>query len=254
MASLIKVGSGKVPPRAVQFVDVDRRRRTIRLGKVGLVAGREFKGKVEGLLSYRILNQPPDAQISEWLSGLPDETHQKLATVGLVEPRTPQPGAPALGAWLTKYIDQRRPELKPASVVKLERTKTLLLKYFGESVGIDAITPDAAHDWRAALLSDDMREATIRTHVRNVRAMFRAAVKRKLSAENPFDDLVGTVIAAERDHYVGVAEAEAVLEELPNPQWRCLFGLARLAGLRIPSETHRPTWTDIDFERGRLAV
>lgn len=33
-----------------------------------------------------------------------------------------------------------------------------------------------------------------------------------------------------------------------------LFGLARYAGLRIPSESHRLTWADVDFERARLTV
>lgn len=33
-----------------------------------------------------------------------------------------------------------------------------------------------------------------------------------------------------------------------------LFGLARYAGLRIPSESHLLTWDDVDFDRGRLTV
>lgn len=35
---------------------------------------------------------------------------------------------------------------------------------------------------------------------------------------------------------------------------RALFSLGRLAGLRVPSETHILTWADIDWERGRLSV
>ena len=40
----------------------------------------------------------------------------------------------------------------------------------------------------------------------------------------------------------------------PNAEWRLLFGLARYAGLRIPSESHMLTWGDVDFERARLTV
>ncbi len=64
MASLIKVSGGKVPARAIQFTDRDSVRRTVRLGKVGLEEGREFKRKVESLLSWSITNQSPDAQLS----------------------------------------------------------------------------------------------------------------------------------------------------------------------------------------------
>ncbi|UCC30135.1 MAG: hypothetical protein JSU86_18295 [Phycisphaerales bacterium] len=79
MASLVKVSGGKTPARAIQFTDPDGQRRTIRLGKVGLEPAREFKRKVEALLSRSITNQPPDAQTSAWVAGLPDKMHAKLA-------------------------------------------------------------------------------------------------------------------------------------------------------------------------------
>ncbi len=62
MASVIKTSGGKMPGRAIQFTDADGNRRTIRLGKVGLEAAREFKRKVESLLSWAITNQRPDAR------------------------------------------------------------------------------------------------------------------------------------------------------------------------------------------------
>lgn len=49
-------------------------------------------------------------------------------------------------------------------------------------------------------------------------------------------------------------EVDRMIEASPNTEWRLLFGLARYAGLRIPSESHLLTWADMDFERGRLTV
>jgi len=45
-----------------------------------------------------------------------------------------------------------------------------------------------------------------------------------------------------------------ILDACPDVRWRVLFGLARLAGLRTPSETHRLVWDDVDWERRRLSV
>jgi integrase len=45
-----------------------------------------------------------------------------------------------------------------------------------------------------------------------------------------------------------------VIDACPDAEWRLLFGLARYAGLRIPSESHILTWADVDFGRGRLTV
>ena len=33
-----------------------------------------------------------------------------------------------------------------------------------------------------------------------------------------------------------------------------MFGLARFAGLSVPSESHRLTWADVDWSRKRLTV
>lgn len=41
---------------------------------------------------------------------------------------------------------------------------------------------------------------------------------------------------------------------LPHRRVEALFGLARYAGLRIPSESHLLTWADVDFEKSRLLV
>ena len=107
MASLIKVGGGKMPLRAIQFMASDGERRTIRLGRCGLEAAREFKRQVEILASHATTNTPLDAATSGWLAGLPDRMHEKLAEKGLVVLRHPKPIAPTLGEWLETYLDQR---------------------------------------------------------------------------------------------------------------------------------------------------
>lgn len=209
---------------------------------------------MEALLSGRITNQPPDAQLSAWLAGLPDKIHAKLALVDLVQPRTPPPTAPMLGAWLDKYIGQREGDLKPASIRDIRHTATLLRDHFGCALAIDAITRDSAADWRSGLAASGVAEATVRKNVRNAKAIFSEAVDRELIGANPFRKLVSAAIAAERNRYVTPAEICAILEVCSDPKWRVLFGLARMAGLRVPSETHILTWSDVDWEKSRLIV
>jgi integrase len=255
VASLIKTSRGKAPSRAIQFTDQNGDRKTVRLGKIGLETARTFKTKVETLFSCAITNTAPDVQTSTWLADLPDATHAKLAGIGLVEPRTPPPTAPMLKACLDKYIGQREHELKPAGIAKLERTGEFLKEFFGEGLPIDGITEDGAYDWRAWLRSGKkINDATAGTHVRNAKQIFGNAVKRKLIARHPFAELIGPVIAADRDHDATLDEADRILDACPNVHWRTLFALGRFAGLRVPSETHILTWADVDWDRGRLSV
>ena len=97
-------------------------------------------------------------------------------------------------------------------------------------------------------------EATIRLHCRNAKSIFAAAVERELVPTNPFRKLPSRAIAGTRDRYITPAEAKKILDACPGLPWRTLFGLARLAGLRVPSETHQLTWADVDWDRGRLTV
>ena len=84
--------------------------------------------------------------------------------------------------------------------------------------------------------------------------MFAAAERRKLIAENHFTELTSAAIAANRERYVTPKETAAILDECPNDQWRLLFLLCRVAGLRCPSETHALTWADMDWEHKRMTV
>jgi len=58
-----------------------------------------------------------------------------------------------------------------------------------------------------------------------------------------------------RAAYIGTPDLERVLGVCTSHEWRLIFGLARLAGLRCPSEIVGLTWGDaVDFDAGRLTV
>jgi integrase len=155
---------------------------------------------------------------------------------------------------LEKYIAQRKGEIKPRSIELLEQTKGRLIAAFGAATPLDRITPDHAADWRAAMLGNGLSEATVRLHTRNAKAVFNDAVDRELLDRNPFRKLPSAAVAADRGHYVSLADAEQVLAHLPDHEHRLLFGLARFAGLRVPSESHLLEWGALDWRTRRLTV
>ena len=266
MASIFKTDRSKTPGYGVQFIDLDGERRTIRLGKAGHGSAKEFARKVELLLQACRLNLAFSAELAIWLGGLADDIYEKLAGYGLVQSREVVTDAPTISAWFTKLLAQRT-DLKPSSRNKLERTKSLLLAFFTDDPPIDAITADGAKDWRAWLQQqparkpkdeedkpDPLSEGTVRLHCRNVKAVFNEAVERELIQANPFKKLAGRAVAAARERYVTPEEATRLIDACPSVDWKALIGLARLAGLRVPSETHILTWADVDWERKRLRV
>jgi integrase len=255
MASVVKLGGSKQPPRAIDYTDpIDGLRKRIRLGKVGSEDAQQVCRLVEKLIACRALGRAPDADTVHWLAGLSDTIHDRIADKGLSEPRNPTTKRATLGEFLAKYLEQRRADLAPASIKRLEFTRKALESHFGPDVPLDSIKPDTAADWRAKLLAEGRAEATVRLEIRNCKSIFGEAVRRELLTRNPFTGLKSSSIAADRTRYVSPAEAAAISDACPDVRWRVLFGLARLAGLRTPSETHRLTWGDVDWQRRRLSV
>jgi integrase len=236
--------------RAVQFFDQFDTRRTLRLGNYTLEQARAVGKRVEELVGWRISGEPPSKQTLTWLRNLPNRQHARLARFDLVEARQ----IATIGDWLERYIRECEDDMKPESVRKLRQTRTKLLEHFDQRTPLRTITVEQAEAWRSKMKDDGLKRATIRTHCGNVKTMMRKAVKRRLIDQNPFEELESGATASKYTRYVTPEEIERVIEASPNGEWRLLFGLARYAGLRIPSESHILTWADVDWQRARLTV
>ena len=176
MASITRIGKGKQPPRAIEFVDRDGKRQRIRIGVVTLNVAERFKTKIESLISTKILGLPPDALSSVWLAEISDDMHAKLVRVGLADPREPQSETPTLETFLSKHIEHRSHELAVSSIRSLNLTASKLSAFFGPETRIDAINADKAKDWRASMLQEGLAEASVRLHARNAKTIFGDAV------------------------------------------------------------------------------
>ncbi len=254
MASIVKLGPGKQPPRAIDFFDHRSKRQRLRIGKVTHDVAHEFKRRVEKLVNAKRLNQSLDPETVHWLTGLCLEIKIKIAQFDLCELPEAEPAVPTLAVLLDDYLEWKRYELKPSSIKRLEHTFEAMKQFFKGRTLIDQITTTKAKDWRTEMLKAGLSEASIRTNARNAKSVFRDAVERKHIAENPFFALASSSIAAERSRFVTEAETDKILASCPDDNWKCLVGLARFAGLRVPSESHAVTWQDIDWNLKRLRV
>ena len=248
MASLTTRKNGS---RFITFIDGGRDARTITLGKVSLRYAESVKARVEDLVSAMLHGHAPADATSRWLRDLDDRLYDKLARVGLTAPRQ----TTTLKEWLETYLEQRRSELKPESYRKLGQSRDKLLEFFDPQIPLRSITPQRAAEWRQWMRQDQkLSEATIKTHSGNAKTIMLEAVHRKLIAESPFERLKSGPTPSQYTRYVTPDEIARIIEACPSAEWKLLFGLARYAGLRIPSESHILRWGDVDWDRGRLTV
>lgn len=236
--------------RFITFRCVAGQPRHITLGRVNKRYALAVKVKVEDLVSAIIHGHAPTDETVIWLKTIEDRLYEKLEAVGLI----PENQRTTLGQWLDEYLAEREDDLKPSSLNKLGQVRAKLLAFFDEDTPIRSITPTDAADWRRFLKELGLSEATIKSHSGNAKTIMAQAVRRKVLDESAFTELKSGPTPSRYTRYITPDEIQRVIDACPNAEWRLLFGLARYAGLRIPSESHILTWSDVDFDRGRLTV
>jgi integrase len=247
MASITTEPNGR---RVIQFVAADGKRRSLRLGRCFQRYAESVLIRVEDLLAASITGSPPQRDTAAWLAKLDGVLLDRLSRVGLIAPREQV----QFGEWLDRYIGEREGELKPKSLRALKETRAKLLSRIPADASLQGVTAEQAADWRQTLKASGLSEASLKTHAGNAKTFMAAAVRRGLIDKNPFDILKSGPTPSKYTHY-GTPEVIAkVIEACPNRQWALLFGLARYAGLRVPSETHALTVADVDWDRRRLRV
>jgi integrase len=240
--------------KRILFVAGDGSRKTIRLGKTTMKQAEAAKIKIEQLqLSASGLTGVVDDETARWLVGLDDRIYNKLADVGLVAKR-PKVESVLLGAYLQRYADDRI-DVKPGTQLMFKQTRGNLVDFFGPDKPLREITPGDADQWRLHLIKQGLADNTIRRRCGIAKQFFHAAVRRKLVTSNPFGDLKSTSVGnPARFYFITQAEAQKVIDNCPDAQWRLLFALCRYGGLRCPSEILGLTWQDINWEEGKMLV
>jgi integrase len=256
MASIVNRPDGH---RWVQFVDIDGKRKTIRLGRADKKTAATTCGRVESLLVAKINGTAIDRDTAGWLRDLDGPLYAKLAAVGLCLPRE----SAALGQFLDGYIDGRA-DVKGSTATVYGHTRRCLVEFYGGGKPLREITPGDAEAWRVWLGTkanardkhrDELSANTVNRRCGIAKQFFRAALKRGLIGANPFADLSGQVRGNRaRQYFVSRAEIDAALKAAPDYEWRLIIALARYGGLRVPSELLALRWADVDLPGHRMVI
>lgn len=250
MASVSTDANGN---RTIQFVGKDKKRRSIRLGRMPVKMVREIKFRVEALNYAAITGHSVDNETALWVAARDLALLEKLAKVGLVE-RPEDIGNVCLGSFIDEYLEERI-DLKPGTVTQLRQVQKNLLTFSGDKLTLREFTPGHADAFKA-WLSNRLAENSVRRNLGRCRQFFEAAVRKRMIGSNPFAHLKGITVKgnAERFRFVTVDEIQRVIDAAPDAQWRLIIALARYGGLRTPSETLALKWCDVDWERQRIRI
>ena len=255
MASISTDAKGN---RKIQFTS-DGKRRSVYVGDLKMKATETIARKIEALVEAKFSRCAVDPEVAKWVGGISDELAGKLVAVELIVPRKKrQEDATTLGAFIDAYLDSRT-DIKPRTRINFMQVRRDLVARFGEDKPLCDVTLGDADEWRRWLLSREknkLGDNTVRRHCGRAKQLFRAALRKRLIAENPFGDMKGCSVQANkaREFFVSRDVAAQVIAECPDNEWKLIFALARFGGLRTPSETLLLRWADVDWERGRMLI
>jgi len=236
----------------VLYRDHQGRWRKIRLGQMSRRDAQSVCLKIEAIVSAQVAGNELPLSVSEWLAGINDEFHAKLADSGLVKPRINY----TLENWIAEYLSRHLPGVGFHCQRNLERSRDYALEFFGKDKPLKSITVDDAKSYRSWLVqTKGLAQATVAQHIKKIKQYFLAAVKAGAVHRSPFADVVtGSMRNDLRSVYVPVDSVNRAIEFAPDAQWRLIIALCRYAGLRCPSEVLALRWSDVDFVAGTLSV
>ena len=247
MASL---NSDKTGLKRVRFKSIDGKRKSIRLGwlpKKDAVVVCNYVGRLE---VAQQVGTPPDADTLQWVSRIAEWLHSKLVQVGLVEERQ----SATLEVFLDRYISGKAIK-KPNTAKNYAATRKSLLEFFDPKTLLTCISPGDCDRWHEWQVAQGYAPATIGRNVKRAKQFFRAAVRSRLLANNPMQDLKAAAqVNPDRQHYIPLETIQLLLDECRSPSKRLIIGLARIAGLRIPSELVGLRWSEVNWEQSRFVV
>jgi integrase len=240
--------------KRIQFVAPDGTRRSIRLGKCSMKAADTIRGRVEQLLSAKILGSM-DRDLSLWVASIDVVLREKLERAGLLEPITPEPTKPkiTLDDFLTDFLARNGATKKPATREVWRQVMAMLREYMPKGIAIDDVTAGHAKRFHEQLKERGLASATIHKRIGFARQFFQDAVDWELIDRNPFARVKTQTSSTKSNVDVPRETIERVLQ-FCDPSWRAIVALSRFGGLRCPSEVLSLKWIDIDWEHNRMHV
>lgn len=249
---MASINTQKNGSRRIQFTDVDGRRKTIRLGAVPIKTAETVKTRVEYLIIAKQTGTAVDLDTGKWITSIGNDLADRLAAVELIPKR--EITTKTLGAFLQEYIDGRQ-DVRPDTKVVWRHVQNNLRAHFGASRTLQSIIEADADAFKQRLIRDGLAMATIAKRLQVCRMIFKAAMRAKYIASNPF---LGTsapsTVQADKFFFVTREMTQRLLDACPDVTWRLFVALGRYGGFRVPSEACSLRWQDVLWDQAKIVV
>lgn len=261
MATLCK-RTGKTPGYEIQFFDTTGRRLTIYLGgrRYTEKTARKVKEVVEDLIYDR--DNPRQTSTQSVLSRIADfsaDIQKKLVKAGLVDI---SPEYTVKELW-DAFLKQKT-GIKESTTKTYETAQDRFFAFFKGTERLTDLKLESMQQWKTFLRTEVQQvrtgriglvESTVAGTITKAKAVFNWGVSSGWIAESPLKGLEpGSFINEDNEQEIEPDDYYRLLEFCPCQEWRCILALARIGGLRAPSEVMSLRWKDIRWNQGEFTA
>ena len=230
---------------------IDRQSRTIVLGKKYTEkTARTVDAVVETLLRYKANGMAvPDKRTTVWIEKAPPEIRKKLVKAGLIE----VPPSHTLKELWDIFL-KTKSKMKAATISSYEQVKDRFFTFFKENESLEKLTKERLLSWRESL-STELAPASVATCIKQTKTCLTWAKNQGWIEKSPLDKIGrGSFRNKSNDRIIPMAEYYKLLDACPCQDWRAIIALARIGGLRAPSEVIALRWEDVNWEKNCFYV
>jgi len=244
----------------IQFFDQNKKRRPIHLGKkYNEKTARELKEIVEKIIYHRDNSLVPDKKTQTWIQEASPEIRDKLAAVGLIE----KPPTHTVKELWDTFIEKKT-DVKDTTMTTYTAAKDRFFLFFEGKELIADLTPARMRLWKEYLRTQapcegakvpGLAESTVAGTIAKAKAVFNWSVQAGWLVTSPLDGVGrGSFVNEDKDRFITMDEYARLLDACPCSDWRVIIALARIGGLRCPSEVLRLKWSDINWNLDQFDV
>ncbi len=192
-------------------VYIRKKREVISLGAFDEADSVAAQGHIERLLDAKERNRFPSKQTRQWVDGIPSELHERLAVLGLVEPKSIIEAERTLIAYLRAYVKQRtdwkKPENYKQAIDKLE-------SYLKKDVPLGTLKRSDVERWHRWMIHTlKLSPNTAGQNVKRCRQIMNQAVSDELIEQNPFKGVrIDLKSDKTKNRFIDAETSEAILE------------------------------------------
>jgi len=246
--------------KAIQVVLGDGSRRAIGIGKPSKKNADSYCHYIGKLEAAALSGTGLEPATAKWVSSTKPNVRKRLEELSLIEPAPESEEADTVSveSLVQKYLAEL--DVKPRTVTRYRNQTAFLRDHFCEcddSTELTAGDGERFLKWlrrKKKKNGEPLSQNYIHKIVKTSRQVFAFAVANELMQINPLAGIsVPEQVDEDRDFEI-TPEMTTKILDAANPKYRLIIVLARLAGLRCPSELAGLRWSHFLWDQNRFIV